>query len=79
MTYRPDESPVGVWLWLALILVINAEWIGCDLWLRAHNHEYLTTEFREGLKNPLFGPFLMGAVAFTVTAFLTHMLTTPKR
>jgi hypothetical protein len=70
-----DESSIGIWLWLALIVGVNATWIAMDVWLRKHGHEYLTTEFREGLHNPWFGPFLLGAVAFTVVAFLTHMLT----
>jgi hypothetical protein len=71
--YKPDHSNAGVWLWLVLIVVINAEWIACDLWLRAHNHEYLTTEFREGLKNPYLGPLLAFLVAGTVAAFVWHM------
>jgi hypothetical protein len=70
-----DESSIGVWLWLVLFGVVNATWIGMDLWLKAHHHEYLTSEFREGLHNPLWAPILMGLVAFTVAAFLTHMLT----
>jgi hypothetical protein len=72
-----DESPIGVWLWLVLIIEVNATWIGMDLWLRANGHEFLTTEFREGLRNELWGPLIMGLVAFTVVAFLTHMLTSP--
>jgi hypothetical protein len=71
-----SESNIGVWFWLILIIIINATWISMDLWLRAHKDEYLTTEFREGLQNPLWGPFIMGLVAFTIVAFLWHMLTT---
>lgn len=70
-----DESSIGVWLWVVLIVVINATWIGMDVWLRWQRHEYLTTEFREGLHNELLGPFIAGAIAFTVVAFLWHMLT----
>lgn len=68
-----DETPIGIWLWVALIVIINATWIGMDLWLRAKHHEYLTTEFREGLRNPLWGPIITGLIAFTVAAFVTHM------
>lgn len=75
MPPAPDESPVGVWLWLALIVLVNAEWIGMDLWLRAHGHEYLTTEFKEGLSHPLYGPLLCFLVAGTVAAFVWHMWT----
>ena len=67
-----DEAPVGVYLWLVLIVVVNALWIGMDLWLRAHHHEFLTTEFREGLKNPLLGPLLAFLTAGTVAAFVWH-------
>jgi len=71
--YIPDESNVGVWAWVILILLANAYWIGFDLWARANQHEYMTTEFREGLNNPVLGPLIMGLVAFTVVAFLVHM------
>ena len=77
--YAPDESNVGVWAWVVLIVAVNAYWISFDLWARANQHEYMTTEFREGLGNPLFGPLIMGLVAFTVVAFLTHMLHSTTR
>ena len=72
--YTPDETPYGAWAWLILFLGANIYWISFDLWARSHNHEYLTTEFREALNNQLWGPLLMGLVAFTITAFLVHML-----
>ena len=68
-----DESNIGVWLWLVLIVVVNALWIGMDLWLHANGHEYLTDEFREGLRHPLYGPILCFLVAGTVAAFTWHM------
>lgn len=68
-----DESSIGIYLWLVLVAVINGTWIGLDLWLRAHNHEYLTVEFREGLRSPVWGPLLCFLVAGTVAAFLWHM------
>jgi hypothetical protein len=68
-----SEKPIGVWLWLVLIVTVNAEWIAMDLWLRAHRDEYLTTEFREGLAHPLWGPVITGLVAFTIAAFCAHM------
>ena len=71
--YIPDEKPYGVWAWLILILWVNAYWIGFDVWADRHNHEYLTTEFREALHNPLWGPIVMGLVAFTIAAFIVHM------
>ena len=68
-----DESSIGVWFWFWLFLGVNVVWIGMDLWLSKHGHEMLTTEFREGLKNPFVGPFLAFMVAGTVAAFVTHM------
>jgi hypothetical protein len=70
--YRPDESHIGIWLWLLEIAFINA-WIPIDLWLRLHNHEYLTTEFKEGLRHPVWGPVLCFLVAGSVAAFVWHM------
>ena len=68
-----DESNVGLWAWVILIGGINSYWILFDLWARANQHEYMTTEFREGLNHPLYGPLIMGLVAFTIVAFLVHM------
>jgi len=70
-----DESSIGIWLWVVLIVAVNGLWIGMDLWLRANGHEYLTTEFREGLRNELWGPVLAFLTAGTVAAFVTHMWT----
>jgi hypothetical protein len=74
---KTDESNIGIWLWLALIIIVNATWISMDIWLRANGHEFLTTEFREGLRNPFWGPFLCGAIAFTVVVFVAHMALKP--
>jgi hypothetical protein len=70
-----DESNIGIWFWLVLIIEVNATWILMDLWLRAHHHEFLTTEFREGLRNELWGPIVVGLMCFTVGAFVWHMFT----
>lgn len=71
--YTPDESPVGAWAWLILFVGINIYWISFDIWAYHNNHEYLTTEFREAMANELWGPLLMGLVAFTIVAFIVHM------
>jgi hypothetical protein len=47
-----------------------------DLWLYYTGHELLTTEFREGLRQPVWGPFLAFMVAGTVAAFTWHMYST---
>ena len=77
--YTPDESNVGVWAWVILIIGVNAYWIGFDLWARANNHEYMTTELREGINNPVLGPLVLGLIAFTVVAFLAHMFSVTAR
>jgi len=69
-----DESSIGIWFWLVLILVVNALWIGMDVWLYRNGHEMLTTEFREGLQHPAWGPLLAFLTAGTVAAFAWHML-----
>jgi hypothetical protein len=51
-------------------------WISMDLWLYYTGHELLTTEFREGLRQPVWGPFLAFMVAGTVAAFTWHMYST---
>lgn len=72
-----DESNIGVWLWVVLIVDVNVTWVAMDLWLRAHGHEYLTTEFKEGLSSEWFGPLVVGLLCFTVGAFCWHMFTSP--
>lgn len=42
-----DESNIAWWFWLVLAVEINATWIGMDMWLHRHHHEYLTDEIRE--------------------------------
>jgi len=68
-----DESNIGVWLWVVLLVIVNGTWISMDLWLRANGHELLTTEFREGLAHPLWGPVLFFLTFGTVAAFVAHM------
>lgn len=70
---KTDESNIGIYLWLVLIFVINATWIGMDLWLRANHHEYLTTEFREGVKSGWWGLVLLLGIVITITVFVWHM------
>lgn len=71
-----DESNIGIWLWIALIAIINITWIGMDVWLAKHHHELLTTEFKEGLRDVIWGPVLCFLVAGTIAAFVWHMWST---
>ena len=49
---KVDESNIGIWLWIVLILGIVATVVVMDLWLHRHGHEYLTTEFKERPTKP---------------------------
>jgi hypothetical protein len=75
VTRPTDESSIGIWLWLAEIILIFS-WVPIDLWLYHHHHELLTTEFKEGLRNQLWGPVIVGLCCFSVGAFTWHMLNT---
>lgn len=55
-----DEKPYGIILWAALILFIFLFVLVSDLWLYRHGHEMMTTEFKEGIKNRVWGPVLTG-------------------
>lgn len=68
-----DESNIGIVLWIVLIAGLNIAWISMDIWLRSHNHEMLTEEFREGLKNPWLGPLLAFLTFGTIASFVYHM------
>ena len=73
-----EKAPIGVWLWLVLLVEVNATWVSMDLWLHKHGYELLTTEFKEGLRHQLGGPVIAFLTAGTIAAFLWHMLTTPS-
>ena len=62
----------GIWAWVIQILLIFA-WIPMDLWLGKNGYEYMTTEFKEGLKDPLTGVLLVFFTAGGVAAFIWHM------
>lgn len=62
-----DESNIGWWLWLVLLVLFNAIWICMDLWLHRHHHEMLTIEVREVLAGG--GWRALAAAAFTGATF----------
>lgn len=66
------ESSIGIWFWLVLIVEVNATWIGMDVWLNRNGYEMLTTEFREGLRNPFMGPLLFFLTFGTIAALVGH-------
>ena len=73
-----DESNIPLIFWFVFLAVTNAMWICGDIWLKRHGHEYLTTEFKEGLKNQVIGPILAFVTVGSFAAFAWHMLTGPK-
>ena len=75
----PDESNIGVWFWVALLVGVNLVWISMDIWLYKNGHEMLTDEFREGLHNRVLGPLLVFLLTGTVAAFIWHMFFTSPR
>jgi hypothetical protein len=50
-----DESNIGVWFGLICVALALLPWIPFDMWLKRHGHEYITTEFKEGLQNGVQG------------------------
>ena len=71
--YTHDESHIGVWLWVVLIVGINVAWGAMDVWLYVNHHEMLTTEFREGLKGTWQGPLIAFLLFGAISAFIFHM------
>ena len=69
---QPDESNIGIVFWIVLLVVVNALWISMDIWLHRHGHEYLTTEFREGLQAPVWGLILAFLTGGTIGLALFH-------
>jgi len=68
-----DESSIGIWLWVVLLILVNAEWIAMDLWLRRNGHEFLTVELREGLLGGGWtGLLLAAAIGATLGIALYH-------
>jgi hypothetical protein len=65
------DGPV-LWCWAIQILVMWA-WLPMDIYLRRHGYEYMTTEFKEGLKDTVVGPILCFVTAGTAAAFVWHM------
>lgn len=51
MTGGTDESNIGIILGLICVALALLPWIPCDMWLKRHGHEYITTEFREALQS----------------------------
>lgn len=64
----------SAWLaWLILFILVNAYWIGYDVWAGRTHHFSMTHEMRNWLTGQLSGPLCAGILAFVVFAFLYHM------
>jgi hypothetical protein len=53
-----DERPYGIWLWCILLVFILGYVVVADWWLHSQGHEFMTTEFKEGLDNTVWGPIV---------------------
>lgn len=71
-----DESNIGIYLWLFMLADFAITIIVIDVWLYKNGHEMLTTEFKEGLRNPWLGWLLAGVTGGVVCAFAWHMWNT---
>jgi hypothetical protein len=49
-----DERPYGIWLWCILLVFILGYVVVADWWLHSQGHEFMTTEFKEGLDNTVW-------------------------
>jgi hypothetical protein len=68
-------SSESAWLaWAILAVMINAFWIGYDIWASKTNHYTMTHEMQNWLHGALSGPLCFGILMFVVGAFLYHML-----
>lgn len=65
------DGPV-ILCWI-IQLVLMFAWLPMDIWLHKHGYEYMTTEFKEGLKDTLWCPILFFLTAGTAAAFVGHM------
>lgn len=71
-----SEAPVGVWIWLGMAVLFNVIWISADVWLYRHGYELLTTEFKEGLRDPFWAAVIYFVTFGSIAAFLGHMWST---
>ena len=75
LNYVATESAAPQFAWLGLIVLVNVYWTFYDFVLAPmFRWEMMTTEYREGLNNPVFGPFIFGGTVLTVAAFFWHMI-----
>lgn len=73
-----SEAPIGIYMWLFLMGFVLAYVVGCDWWLHANGYEYMTTEFKEGVVNPVWGPLITAAwfalfVGLTFHFYFAHI------
>ncbi len=72
------ETPVGVWLWPAMLVGFAVQVAAIDVWLHRHGFEFLTSEFREGLDDVVAGPIITGLSAGVVSGLAYHFYHRPQ-
>ena len=70
---KTDESLIGMWLGLICVALALLPWIPMDIWLKKHNHEFITTEFREALQGSgRLGILICGIIGAILGVALYH-------
>lgn len=76
VAHRTDNSLIGVWLWVALIVDVLATVFLMDWWLYHHNHKLLTTWYKDALRNPVTGAIVVFLTAGAIATLLWHFYNT---
>ena len=72
MSYLNRESAAFAWFGLAIL--VNAYWIGYDLWAHYTGHKAMTTQFRLWLHETVVGPIIAGLWVGVFVAFTFHFV-----
>jgi hypothetical protein len=62
------------WAWLYLAVIINAAWIGYDIWAKLHHHWTLSRQMHDWFFSPTIGPFVFAAIAAIFVLAVMHFL-----
>lgn len=58
--------------WIGVAVIINAWWIGYDLWAHFTGHWTMTRQMHDWLFNATVGPFFWASWAFVFVLALMH-------
>jgi hypothetical protein len=60
------------WAWLYLVIIVNALWIGYDVWAKTHRHNTLSRQMHDWIFSPGIGPFIIAGMAFVFVLLIMH-------